>query len=958
MQPTEFLRAVLPDEGYYCLFAANSAADARRQKFYSSPEALFANAQRANDAGYDVYFALASFNEAGSRKAENAVSMRAFFLDLDCGPGKPFRTQTDAIAKLSAFRRAIGLPAPILVSSGYGVHVYWPLEEAVPVSDWARATKKLKAMCDTHKLEADPAVTLDKARVLRIPGTDNHKKETLAQVEIVSLAQSAISFEDFAAAVGAKAGIEQILRPTEGMKDAMARTEKSLAAMDSIYKYSFADIVRRSKRGNGCAQIINAIVNQATLEEPLWRAALSIASVCEDGVASAHKMSRRHPDYSPEETEKKLSEIQGPYGCDKFKQLNPEGCKNCPVAKKCTNPIQLGRYIPERDAEDEVVEAVRPEGAKDFIGDEENATGIVVADGEQIVVPAYPEPFFNGPRNAVCIKKVDGDGEEYTHFVYRDPFYAVKRVKDPDKGEMVIMRLHLPRDGVQEFIVPLTSITSREEFRKCVAEHGITAHGDSLGLLVAYMVQWIEHLQNRESALAARRQFGWTGPASARSFVLGSKEYMPDGSVVHNPPSSSTAQFMGAFDPRGTLGEWKEVAEFFDRDGMEIFQFMMCAALGAPLMDLTGWNGLSINVFGKSGLGKTTIASAGLSVWGDPTRMKMHLNDTANSSMNRLEIFKNLPVLLDEITLSSEREVSELIFKVTAGQQKNRMSGKSNEERRRGEPWALLSFMTSNASAVELIRANKTVWDPEAQRLLEFHAAKYQFNDKAVTDQLTDKLNGVSGTAGPVFISYVVQNRQAVTELLRKVQRKVDAAAGLESENRYWSAAASVTMTALVLSKRLGLLTYDEKKLFNWVINMLKEHKASVNEGMLSPEQIIARYLAESQGRTLRIASTVRGKKIEDVSDLVDPERTPYNELDVRYETDRNVVFMDTKPLRKWCAKERIAYEPLVKALISSVGARSTMKRMGTGTSQALPPVWALEVPLLTDVLSEAVGGE
>ena len=95
------------------------------------------------------------------------------------------------------------------------------------------------------------------------------------------------------------------------------------------------------------------------------------------------------------------------------------------------------------------------------------------------------------------------------------------------------------------------------------------------------------------------------------------------------------------------------------------------------------------------------------------------------------------------------------------------MSGKNNEERRRGEPWALLSFMTSNASAVELIRANKTDWDPEAQRMLEFHAAKYQFNDKAVTDQLTDKLNGVSGTAGPVFISYVVQNRKSVTELLR-----------------------------------------------------------------------------------------------------------------------------------------------------------------------------------------------
>lgn len=966
MNINDFFRAVLPNTGYFCLFAANETQGNRRQKFFTSTDALLESAKKADAAGYDAYFALASFEEEGSRKVSNARELRAFFLDIDCGEGKPYPTAETAIEKLTEVRRRIGLPSPVIVSSGYGVHAYWPLYDSVPASAWLKTATKFKEVCESYGLQADPAITVDRARVLRVPGTHNYKRGGQKRVEIVSVTSEKIDFEEFSKLVGSKAADQMELTPTERMQKEMLRTRTAFEALESPYKYSFKDIVHRSKRGNGCAQILHAIRNQATLEEPLWRAALSIASACEDGRESAHKMSYKHPNYSKAETDRKFDEIKGPYGCDKFKQLNPQVCEKCPVARSISNPVTLGRYVPERSEDEIEVEVVRPDGVAGFTGEEERPTGVVIPGGTRIQVPEYPKPFFNGANNAVCLRKVDTDGEEYTSIVYRHPIYITKRVSDPEAGDLVIVRLHLPRDGVREFMVPMTALTSREEFRKHVSSHGVTSIGDELGALGAYMITWVNELQEKEAALNARRQFGWIGPDHWRSFVLGNREFLPDGGVIHNPPSTPTARYMDAFEPRGTLDDWKGVASFFGKEGLELYQFMICAALGAPLMDLTGWQGLSINLLGKTGLGKTTIASVGLSVWGRPDELRMGSKDTINSTMNRLEVFKNLPMLIDEVTNHDAKILSDLVYAVTEGRQKNRMAGtKDNTERFRGSPWALLAFMTSNASILDRISASKSEWEAEAQRLLEFPVERFKF-DKEVTDHLTNNLNNVGATAGPVFIKYVVQNRQSVVDLLRKVQSKIDKAAGLAPKNRYWSAAAACTMTALLLAKQMNLVDYDEHKLFNWITQMLKEHKSIADAGAMTPEQILARYLAESQGSTLRIESGKRRNRsktervnAEDV--IIDPEKTPYNELNVRYETDNNIVFLDVRPLKRWCSKEQVAYAAFVKGLEASCGAKLGQKRMAGGTSQRLPPIWALKVPLKHDelqgVMDEKPGG-
>ena len=119
-------------------------ANAVKQLFQATIEDVEAVGSGMDSQGVDAYFALATFEDDSGRKADNAIFLRSFFLDLDCGTGKPYADQASAAQALSIFVADTKLPSPTLVNSGGGLHVYWPLTEDVPVSEWIRHAKSLK----------------------------------------------------------------------------------------------------------------------------------------------------------------------------------------------------------------------------------------------------------------------------------------------------------------------------------------------------------------------------------------------------------------------------------------------------------------------------------------------------------------------------------------------------------------------------------------------------------------------------------------------------------------------------------------------------------------------------------------------------------------------------------------------------------------------------------------------
>jgi len=920
MDTKQFLQRVLAGDGRYCLFAAKKAEERVKQEFHTSVDDLITRANELDADDYDVFYGLATFGSEDRRRADNALSMRAMFLDLDCGPGKDYADQKVALDGLRQFCKQLDLPKPQLVSSGRGIHAYWMLQEEVSIDKWRGVAERLKKACEAKKLYADPAVTADTARVLRVPGTHNYKGDPLPVRILGNEFVPPVAIEELE-------GKLSVYMPAP--KRVPVEANAMMNALTGNKESSFKTIMLKTKAGKGCDQLKYILRHQDKVDEPLWRAGLSIAKFTVEGKQVAHLMSKGHPDYDPAETEEKLERIKGPYLCSSFDEYNPGICTGCPNYEQLRSPITLGNRV--REAKSKVGATV--------VHDAESGEKV-----EEIAVPKYPAPYIRGANGGVYIREADDDGVPEDKLIYINDLYATRRLDDPELGECIVMRLHMPMDGVREFTIPLQVAVARDEFKKAMARKGVFM--TNMDGIVKYMKTWIDELQLTTQADMARRQFGWTDD-SCSSFVLGDKEIFPD-RTDHNAPSASTGSMFPAFRSKGTLQGWVNTANFFNQPGMELHQFIVLTSFASVMMESSSVNAMGTHIWSKeSGLGKTTAMLVAAGAWGKPKALIMHRNDTLNAKMLRGEIYHNIPMYLDEITNMTPDAMSELAYQFTGGQQKDRMKTGANELRHRGEEWKLMAVTTGNVSFHEKVAMAKAMGQAEAQRMLEIKADRFftRTSDKALTDNFAESVEAHYGHAGIVFVRYYMQNRDQIIDFVKTVQRRLDEQVGLTAENRFWSEGCARILTACVFCKKLGLLEYDSKAMFKWVVNMLRQNLKASKEMAYGIQEIVGQYMNDHHDSILRIKSTEdrrikKDEESEGVKQLqrVLPEATPRNILAGRYETDVRRFCIMPKVFRRWCAEQQLNYQTICQELTKQMGGKRMKVRYNKGTSYDTPP--------------------
>ena len=184
------IRPLLPERRKNELDAETvRAAHSGVRNWYTLSPKYLANAavrcaELANN--YDVYFGVLPRNgRSGSQQDVCAAS--CLFCDIDGG-------DAGAEGAIALFK-ASGLPAPhIAVKSGGGAHLYWLLSETILLPDHAAREsfkRTLRRLC--RKIGgASPGAHADTsacevARILRVPGTFNHKRETPRPVKLLRM---------------------------------------------------------------------------------------------------------------------------------------------------------------------------------------------------------------------------------------------------------------------------------------------------------------------------------------------------------------------------------------------------------------------------------------------------------------------------------------------------------------------------------------------------------------------------------------------------------------------------------------------------------------------------------------------------------------------------------------------------------------------------------------------------
>ena len=879
-----------------------------KQVFVQTLEEVDKEASDLLSKNYDVYFACSKYEQNTTRTGDNVKNIKSFWLDIDCGEGKPYESQADGLEAVKYFCADLNLPKPTIVDSGRGIHVYWVLTEAVERPKWKAVADRLKIVCHERKLHADPARTSDAASILRIPETKNMKGDPPIDVTLMCIGQE-ITFESFRDTVGAI---------DEAPDYAPAQVNELTKALMGNRQHRFKTIMIKTEKGNGCQQIANAIENQETLEEPLWRAALSIGAYCVDADTAIHEISSRHPEYSAEATKDKASRILGPYTCEAFERLNPDGCNECPHKGKITSPIVLGHEIAEAAPEDNVVEFTSADASKPVV----------------YTIPEYPYPYFRG-KNGGVYRKAEEDADEDAVMIYEHDLYVVKRMKDPQHGEVIWMRLHTPRDGVKEFALPAVDLLTLEKLREKLAWFGVIAMKKQMDGIMAYIVRFTKELQYREGADIMRTQFGWT--EGSRSFVIGDTEICADGDR-YSPPSSYTAPIADYFIPVGSLEEWKNVINVYDNPGFEPMAFGFFTAFGAPLMKHLNLKGAIINMINnQSGTGKTTTIKAMHSVYSHPEEVMLIERDTMNVKLHRLGVMNNLPLGCDEITKMTPDNFSDFSYAASQGRGRGRMKSNENAERNNFARWETIVLCSSNASVVDKLKSLNATADGELMRVIEYTIPDVKLLTKEQADEIFPKLYTNYGHAGRIYIRDLVCNLEERIKEVKDLQLLIDRKVGFTNRERFWSGVAACNIAGALFARRLGLIDIDVGRIFKWMVREFNQMRQEIKPPASSYASVVGEFWNEQRQNTLVINDEVDKRTGVELLPILEPR----GELVIRMEPDTQKLFIIAKKFRDYCSAQRITLKDVLNALAAEgVYVGTVKKRMAKGTKlSSTPPV-------------------
>ena len=927
MTDVDLLNVVQPPDGWFAIVGIKgSGAELKRQQhLVKTREEVDDLAARLVRNKWNVFFGVAKYASDENRKKTNVQALRAFWLDIDCGPtkaipnpktGRPdgYIDQATGLQELQKFCKTVGLPRPLLVNSGRGVHAYWPLDRDVTREEWEPVAERLRDLCLTQGLVVDPVV-FEVARILRIPGTFNFKDDPPKQVTIIRNADP-VNFEEFRNLLGVKEykPMEVPQRPRSNLSEKLQDNSVS----------RFSKIMKRSFKGDGCQQLVSCYQDRAELSEVRWFDALSIAKFCVDRDTAIQKMSHGHPDYDPIVALDKTKHISGPHNCATFERNNPGGCYGCPYLGKIKNPIVLGKEVAEAETEDG--EYVVPESGEDDVP-------------LDVRIPEFPFPFTRGKKGGIYLKPEKD--EDLPVLVYEHDLYIVKTMTDPKEGDVIVMRLHLPKEGVREFVITQKqAVGDAAELRKVLASKGVAATQKQFNHIVLFVTMSLKAIQYKRRAELMRMQFGWADNDS--KFIVGDREISVDG-VYHSPPSSVTKDLAERMGPSGTYEKWQEVFNLYGREGLEPHAFAALSAFGAPLFKFTGQSGAILNlIHPNSGTGKTTILHMCNSVWGHPKDLCAVKGDTPNAKTMHLGLMNNLPFTVDEITNMTAIQLSEMAYNMSQGRGKNRMKSSSNELRMNTTTWQTISLCSSNASFYEKLQVLKNNPEGEMMRLLEY---KIGYSNAIPTDYAKEmfdhQLLNNYGYAGPIFIEWVLKNLEEVKNTLKVVQMKIDRELKLTQRERFWSAAVAAIITGGMIARRLKIIDWDMKRIYEWATQMIIETRKDVEAPLEPSASALGDYLNRHINNILVINDKVDAKSNMNPYPVMEPR----GELRVRFEPDTKRLFVDYKHFREDCAKTQVNFKEFIKELEKRGALKSTKsKRMSKGMKIDTGSTYAMEI--------------
>ena len=925
METIEFLRKILPEHGIHYLTLFKEGFEFPMHRAYTDLESMLTASNKfAENKQLQVYHACASYlkpaieyvREDGTVKKkyrieENWDRARSFWVDIDCGQAKfdagdGYLTKKDAAKAIAEFSKVVDWPVPILVTSGNGLHAYWPLTKDIPSAAWVKVATVLKSTLAHLKVLADPSRTSDFASILRTPDTFNRKDGGQKAVKILSdcephdptfLANSLFTY--------AKDNNVAVLKEIKKREVKRSRNADMLAGMFPVVESSIEEAATK------CNQLSSFRDSQGDGNYEVFRGVIGVAKFCKDGEeAMPLWIEKRGEKHAQTDWRTKWETWdKEPTSCGHFEINNPDGCKGCEFKGKVKGPIALGRIIP---ISVETTEEVTTESG----------------EATTTTIPALPNGYqWDGNLMA----RLMPDKDDVLHplaFSY-NLFYPTSRIKTEDGTFRYGIRLHLPDKRIRDFEIAGDSIASNTDMLRAVAKYELTQsnHKDAGNHMAAYLRDQLQLLKTQVEEVSTMTNFGWKHEQTA--FLLGDTLYGRDGTERRVLLGGNAKHVSKYLVPKGTLDKYVSALNFlYNRPGNEMLQYVICAGWGSILTPLCEdlYKGLLLAIQGgKTGQGKTTACHAAMYAFGYAPKMtlKSKQGSTANALWSTLGVFNNLPILFDEFTNMDANLFSDLAYGVSNGEDKKRLTSKGGVVGfAESAEWSCSPYVTGNRDFHGLLAAMQSNSQAEAVRLIQINADRYERvhlaeNEADEHAQVADAvrmLQANAGRAGEAMIKHVVMNYRKVTDDLRLMERLLSKSLP-DSRYRFYRAHSACTLVMAGIAKELGIIEFDLYALRDFTLKLVTELADTVAEtNSVTEEEAFNRMMISIAGRIL-VTQEYRDKR--DGRGPESPRNRIIGDIAGRYILKTGEMVISQKEIRDWCVKNRFDYNVMLDRLDS-----------------------------------------
>lgn len=776
MDTRAFLDRVLPDSGgqYFSCYGIGPLAQSEP---LDSLDDLAARIEARKRKRENIYFAVGTYSQ--TRTIAQALTKKCLYIDIDCGPGKPYTDKRQGVLALKDFCVNSKFPFPnILIDSGGGVHCYWTLDEPISRDEWQPLADGLKQLTKEHQFNVDHAITSDAARILRVPGSFNYKDPTHPrECKVLKSDPNDFTLEQLRSALAVQ-GLS-VPPALSGQADA----DDLAAGLYGERTYHAGEMIQN------CA-VLKHTMDTGGAGQPgmMWHKIMHLLAYTEDGGDYIHAMSNKHAEYDAKKVDarfeysvKRKHELK-PVLCKTFEGFMPSKCATCKFKDNIRTPLVLGK-----------------------------------------TTESYLPANYKMTKEGIC-KARKTDPNEPLEWVLVVPYQLTDvEFMDTVHGHGLKITFHNPPKSYTLVVPGVMMASDTRELSKFLMAEGIKLSDPQVVELKNVMIPWMHKMERvKEATRAQLTGLGWTNTGGKVGFANGRSIFLEDGSTA--PVSGLDKALCREYSPVGEESAWRNAVAAVTADQCPPIVAAVLSAFAAPLIYFTGVSGVMFSLHSRqSGTAKSSSLRVAQSVWGDPMRGVNSLHDTANAMAKKFGFLNNLPAYWDEVRARDQvTSFVSTIFQLGQGKEKQRMN--SHAKMQEMGTWATMTTIATNEPILDHI--DHIVGNTNAGRLRVFEVeVPVRPLQNTQVPFLLQELNGNFGHVGEDYAKWLAKNAPAVRLLVQKTQELVTNELEATNDERFWVALATVLLVAGMIASKRGYVQVDSKQFKRWLYGEFKRQR-------------------------------------------------------------------------------------------------------------------------------------